>query len=173
MTKAELLELLDIDHGADFTYYENIAELLECEKEIGVDAIHGLLVEADLSIFAEIVESYFYDIMEKMPDNDIDIYNILEAVKRNFITLAESGNTVPLAEQLEEFHVYYALTDNCVVTDREKGISVKKPLRDAISDNRLAIIDNRELDFDLEEAKGFALEEYIIGVGDLYDEDYS
>lgn len=170
MTKEELLELLDIDHGFEFTYYENLAELLETEEEIGVDAIHGVLQDVDLGVFAEIVESYFYDIMEKMPDNDVDIYNILEAVKRNFIAYAEAGNTVSLAEQLDDFHRYYALTDNCLVEDREEGTSAMKPLRDAISDNRLAIMDNKELHFDLEKAKDFLPEEYIVGFGDLYDD---
>ena len=172
MTKEELLELLDIEHGSEFSYYENMAELLEAEREIGVDAIYGLLEEADLSTFAEIAESYFFDIMEKMPDNDVEIYNIFEAVKRNFIALAEASSLTLLAERIDDFHRYYSLTENCTVTNRETGQTEKKTLRDAIGENRLSIIDNTEYDFDLEEAKDFDLEEFVVGINDLYGEDY-
>ena len=65
MTKEELLKKLDIEKGSELTYYENIAELLESEEEIGADAIYEVLAEADLATFAEIAESYFYDIMER------------------------------------------------------------------------------------------------------------
>ncbi len=185
MTKEELLQILDIEHGREFTYYENLAELLECEKEIGADAIYEVLSEAELSVFAEIVESYFYDIMERMPDDDVDIYNIFEAVKRNLVALAElstgkemglvqdeNGNSlIKLAEELDDFHRYYALTENCIVTDREKGISENKSLRDVISDHRLALLDNRELEFDLDGAKDYEIDEFIIGINDLVDED--
>ena len=236
MTKDELLELLDIEHGSEFTYYENIAELLEADREIGPEPIAEILMEADLATFAEIAESYFYDIMERMPGNDVDIYNIFEAVKRNLVSIAEaahrakgngtapnsddgssfdpadgsvadyadgsgfdsgdgigtdygngsgdgygvaSGNidereaedlVVKLAEQLDDFHRYYSLTENCEVTDRASGTTEIRTLRDAISENRLAIMDNLELDFDLEGAKDFAVEEYIVGLGDLYNE---
>lgn len=170
MTKEELLELLDIEHGSELTYYENIAELLEGEREIGPEAIAEVLMEADLSTFAEIAESYFYDIMERMPD-DVDVYNILESVKRNIVSLAEAEQIPQLAEHLDEFHRYYALTDNCEVVDRERGTAELKPLRDVISDNRLAIMDNRELEFDLEGAKDFVVEEYIVGIGDLMGDD--
>ena len=171
MTKTELLELLDLEHGSEFTYYENIAELLEAESDIGVDAIYEVLMEADLTTFAEIAESYFYDIMERMPDNDVDIYNILEAVKRNLVALSEKGAVLKLAEELDSFHKYYSLMDNCIVTDREAGRMEKKSLRDAISDNRLAIMDNKQLDFDLEGAKDYVVEEYIVGFNDLYEEE--
>ncbi len=189
LTKDELLELLDIEHGSEFTYYENIAELLESEKEIGPDAIFEVLQDADMDTFAEIVESYFYDIMEKMPDNDVDIYNIFESVKRNFVALAvaskesKSGEyydenlqnpLIKLCEELDGFHKYYALSDNCVVTDRSTGVSRVISLRDAISDNRLAIMDNKEYDFDLDGAKDYIIEEFIMGLSDLYDgEDYN
>ena len=187
MNKEALLNLLDIENGSEFTYYENIAELLEAEQEIGADAIFQVLEEADLSIFAEIVESYFYDIMEKMPDNDVDLYNIFEAVKRNFIALSEAadrnkdssvgedfsdGNVLlRLSEELDEFHKYYSLTENCLVIDRESGIREEKSLRDAISDNRLALMDNRQLDFNLEEAKNFTVDEYMVGIKDLFDDE--
>ncbi len=245
MTKEELLELLDIEHGSEFTYYENIAELLEADREIGPEPIAEILMEADLATFAEIAESYFYDIMERMPGNDVDIYNIFEAVKRNLVSIAEaahrakgngtapnsddgsgfdsddgsgfdpadgsvadyadgsgfnsddvgeddygngsgdgygvaSGNidereaedlVVKLAEQLDDFHRYYSLTENCEVMDRASGTTEIRTLRDAISENRLAIMDNLELDFDLEGAKDFAVEEYIVGLGDLYNEE--
>ena len=184
MTKEELLELLDIEHGSEFTYYENIAELLEAEVEIGADPILQVLKEVDFKVFAEILESYFFDIMDKMPQDDVDIYNILESTKRTMIALAEASGKEDdsledetgesaiyrLAEFIDSFHNYYSLQPNCQVKDRDTGKTEIKPLRDALSDNRLAILYNKEYDFNFDDAKDFNLDEFIVGIGDLYDE---
>ena len=181
MKREELLELLDIENGSEFTYYENLAELIEAEREIGVEAILSVISEVDLNTFAEIVETYFYDTMERTPNDDVDIYNIFEAVKRNLISLSSSAarsedederqdSLVKLAEELDRFQRYYSLDKNCTVTNRHTGERVSQSLRDAIGELRLSAIDNFELDFDLEDAKDYPIEEYIIEVGDLIEE---
>ena len=184
MTREEFYEILDIDSGSDFSYFENMAALLECEKEIGREAIMELLREVDLNTFAEITESYFFDIMDKLPEKDVDIYNIFEGTKRTLVALSdmarnesgdlskseEASTLVRLAEILDDFHNYFAIDQNCKVVNRTTGDTTVKALRDAIYDNLLSQLDNHELEFDLENAKGFSLDEYIIGIGDLYDE---
>ena len=179
ITKEDLLELLDLEHGQEFTYYENLAELLETEAEIEEDAIMLLFKEMDMNTFSELLETYFFDIMEYLPDNDIDLYNIFESVKRNLIALShaasreeeEESHLLNLSEELERFHRYYSHNETCVVTNRETKTTQNKTLRDAISDNRLANMDNKKLDFDTEEAKNYEMEEYVMSFYDLSEED--
>ena len=47
MDKEKLYEMLDIDTPADFQYFEDLAELLECEEEIEEQALAELLEEVE------------------------------------------------------------------------------------------------------------------------------
>lgn len=185
MTREDLFEILDIESGEEFSYFENMAALLEAEEEIGQDLILELLKEVDLNTFAEITESYFYDVMEKLPEKDVDLYNIFEGTKRTLVALSdmarkeqEEGSSyddatslIRLAGMIEDFHNYYSIDQSCTISNRTTGERALKTLRDAVYDNLLAQLQSHELDFELEKAKNFSLDEYIIGIGDLYDED--
>ena len=90
MTKEELMDLIDIEDGEGFTFFENLAAIIEADEMIPASAIFQVLSDVDMNTFAELVESYFYDMMENMPE-DVDVYNMMEAEKRNLISLAESA----------------------------------------------------------------------------------
>jgi len=177
MTKNELLKILDIDDGFEFGYFENLADLLEYDGEITADALYPLLMEIDASVFSEISESYFDDLIDHLPDTDVDIYNILEAEKRVFTDLAgrkgddeEDGRESSLrklADEIERFREWYSLSPNCVCTDPDTGESETLPLRDAAARYRLAKLDGKDLGIDFDEALGFEVEDYIVSFGEL------
>ena len=66
MDRDELFELLDIESGADFQYFENFADLVECEEDIESDIIYDMLEDVDMKTFNEICESFFYDTLENV-----------------------------------------------------------------------------------------------------------
>ena len=91
MDRDELFELLDIDSGADFQYFGNFADLVECEEDIESDVVYDMLEDVDLKTFAEICESFFYETLESVPGDQIDLYNLIENIKRALIGLAEAA----------------------------------------------------------------------------------
>ena len=117
MTKEELMALIDIESGEEFTYFENLASILEADERIDAESLFQVLSEVDMHVFAELIESYFYDIMEHMPEN-VDVYNILEAEKRNLIAMSasaereEEASLNKLADELERFQEHFSLKKN-------------------------------------------------------------
>ena len=173
MTKKELLDILGLEDGSEFSFFENMADLLEYDEEIPAEALAPVLAEADMEVFTELVETYFQDLSEHMPDQDVDIYNILEAEKRTLTDLArgvasgEENGLHRLADELERFHGWYSLTDNCVCTDDETGVGEAMPVRDAVGHYRLSKMDGRSLSFDFDEALRYEVDDYIVTFGEL------
>lgn len=172
MTKEELYELVDIDSGDEFTYFENLSALLEADEKIESDVIYALFSEVDLHTLAELFESYFYDIMESMPE-DLDVYNLLEAEKRNLVAMAEAsgreeeGALRKLSEEIERFHDFFSSELNCEITRQNDGKISMTSLRDAIYEHRAGKLHNELLHFDISKAADYVIEEYIMSIGDL------
>mgnify|MGYP003311859462 CR=1 FL=1 len=47
MDKNELFALLDVDDGTDFQYFENFADLAECDEDIESDVLYDMLEDVD------------------------------------------------------------------------------------------------------------------------------
>lgn len=172
MTKEELMELIDIEDGAGFSFFENLAAIIEADEMIPASAIFQVLSDVDMNTFAELVESYFYDMMENMPE-DVDVYNMMEAEKRNLISLAESagreddGALSKLSDELERFHEFFSIIENCEIINNDSGESIKSSLRDAIYDHRISRIGKENKDYDISPASLYEISEYIVNLSDL------
>ena len=172
MNKEELMRILDIENGSEFTYFENLASILESDEEITADALFHVLSEADMHTFAELVESYFYDIMEHMPE-DVDVYNMLEAEKRNLIAMSESaerdeeGAFNKLADEMARFQEHFSRKYDCEIIDNDKGTTANVSLRDAIYDYRIAKMGRENRDYNISNAADYEISEYIVNIGEL------
>ena len=67
MELEQLYDFLDIEHGGQFEYFENFADLVETPAEIEDDVLYELIKEVELKTFAELAESYFYETLESVP----------------------------------------------------------------------------------------------------------
>lgn len=177
MELKDLFEMVDIENGAEFEYFENFADLVETEEEIESDLIYGLLQEVDLKVFEELTESYFYDTMENIPQEQIDLYNLMETIKRNFIGMAQAARDeddsalVKLADELGRFINWYSIENNCKIIDSVDGNAIFLPVRDAIVEARLEKLGGHEMEYDFDSALDYPIEEYIMTYGDLVSED--
>lgn len=172
MTAEELRELLDIETGADFTYFENFAALMESDGDIDADAVRSVLSDVDMKVFSELCESYFYDIGENIPENSIDVYNMLEAVKNNFVSLAasySSDDSVPeqLASDIVKFRRWFMKPELAGALDNENGREQKMSVRDALYEYRASKVDGRDLDFEFFLGDDFPIDEYVMNVGEI------
>lgn len=174
MNLEQLYQILDLEQGEDFQYFENFADLVESDENIESELLYQLLEKVDLKTFAELAESYFYDLSEQVPGEEIDLYNLLETIKRNLVGMAdaarqeEEGALVHLTDELVRFHQWFALDQNCECRDGQQVWY--QPVRDAITDARMEKIGGRELTFDFAKALEYPMEEYVMRYGDLTDE---
>lgn len=172
MTKEELFELVDIETGEDFTYFENFANLMEADEYITEEDIGMLIKELDCVTFSELAESYFYDVMEHLPDNAIDIYSTMEAVKRNIVSISTAiakgeEQSHKLCRELYNFRNWYIDPQSCFATDLTSGNEDVMSIRDAIYENKLARITKTDWNFDFSECNQLEISEYIINIGEL------
>ncbi len=176
MTIDELFELLDITSGAEFEYFENFADLVESDEDIDADLIVELLKEADMKVFAELVESYFYDTMENVPQDQIDIYNLMENIKRNFVGMAQAAQNedenaiLQLSDELDRFRHWYSIDLNCSCKDESTNEVFDQTVRDAICDSRMEKIGGHELVYDFSKAAEYEIDEVIMTYGDMVSE---
>ena len=115
MNRQELYALLDIENGNDFQYFENVAELLECEEEIETDLLYGLLSEISLENTYDLLEEYFSEIEKAVPDGETDFYMLLTNIRSVLGTMIKSigreedeversNLRTRLAEEIAKFH---------------------------------------------------------------------
>lgn len=175
MDREELYAILDMETGEDFQYFENFADFVENEGAIDDDAVYDLIREIDMKTFAELCESYFYEALENVPGDQIDVYNLMESIKRVLIGLSEAvrkeeeNADLKLADQFNKFRIWYSIDSEVEC----KNVASQKihyvPVRDALALSRLEKIDGEEYRYDFTDALDYDLEEYMMTYADMAD----
>ena len=178
MDKQELYELLDMKDGEDFQYFENMSELLESEAEIGTDEIFELLQEVDMNTFTELMDGYFDEVDRSVPDSEVDLFTLLQTIRRSLTGMAETAGRqedreerneilVQLADEIEKFREWYNTSSEaeCVneMTDENRTL----PVRDALLLVREEPFTGDTYRFDFQNVLDYDLDEYIMSYGDL------
>ena len=78
----ELLEYLDLEDAAEFEYFEAIADLIESEEYIEQEAMYQLFDGADNTMIEELLQDYFEDILDGLPENSGEIFSLLHQIKQ-------------------------------------------------------------------------------------------
>lgn len=177
MDREELFALLDIENGAEFEYFENFADFVESDAGIDSDAVYELITDVDMKTVAELCESYFYETLENVPGDQIDLYNLLENIKRVLVGLSEAVRKgeehaeLKLADEFNRFRLWYSVDSEVECTNTLSHETEFMPVRDAITSARLEKIDGTELAYDFTDALHYELEEYIMTYADLAAEE--
>lgn len=173
MTLEELYNILDLETGEDFQYFENLSDLIESNEDIESDLIYKLLNDVDIKTFAELTESYFYDVTESVPGDQIDVYNLIDNVKRVFVGLCEASKNeedkalLSLADEIDKFRKWYHDTEKVEVRNLSKGDTRYMSVCDALTNSRLEKLESEEYSYDFNDALDYEIEEYIMTFADL------
>ena len=171
LNKKSLYELLDIDGPADFQYFENLAELLECEEEIEEGVLAQLLEGVDKKILAELIHNYFEEMTDFLPGDAAEVYGTLERIKFSLMGLAanceEEDLLVQLTEEIERFRIWYSVESRVYCTSILTAEEEVLPIRDAVTLARSENLTKEKYEYDYSECLEYRLEEYIMNLGDL------
>ncbi len=176
MDKEELFALLDIESGAEFEYFENFADFAEHEGLIDADAVYELMQDVDMKTFAELCESYFYETLENVPGDQIDLYNLLEHMKRVLVGLSEAvrkgeeNALLNLADEFNRFRVWYSSESEVECKAMGTGDMLFLPVRDALVNARLEKLNGEEYAYDFSKALCYELDEYMMTFAELAEE---
>ena len=178
MNYEDLLSFLDMEDPSEFVYFEQFAELIESGDDISLEAIKQLVSGADEGVLAELTEGYFDDLLRFVPDEESELYTMLQAIGTTLTTLAqneESDSEDPdshsFAEELYKFRNWY-IVDSCVIRiDREEEAQTEIPLMEALTSYRVRNFVEDEYDYDFSSSLDYPLDEYIVSLSSLSEDD--
>ncbi len=177
----ELLDYLEIMGPEEFQYFENIADIIECEDEINEEALEKLLAGVNYGELAELINSYFSELTDKVPQKSVDIYTLIDTIGRTLSGLAgsianedgDSANVSLLAEEINRFRKWYMLETKVICRNIVTGETAEVPVSEAISLYRLEALDGEEYDYDFESCLEYPIEEYVMSFASLVSAAYN
>ena len=171
MNLEKLLEMLEIDEPEEFEYYENFADLVECDEEIPEDVLFKLFSQTDQNAVADIINNYFEEMLEAVPDDSTDFYTLIENIRLSLTGLIKSGDDenamVHFSEELDKFKKWYSFESAVECKNLKDDEEKVLPLRDALTLARLEKLEGDEYSYDFSDCMDYEIEDYIMDFADL------
>ncbi len=176
MKLEKLLEFLELEDPSEFEYFENLADLMETDMEIEPETMYQLLEAVDMEVMGQMIENYFSEILNALPEDAMEMYTLLDSVRLAFVGMAkhleEERDLVLFADELTRFRNWYSLYSTVWVREIVKEIPREKevPLRDALTLVRMEQLGGEKYDYIFEEALDFEMDQYTVAFADLVQE---
>ena len=173
MDKVRFYNVLDIDSADEFKYYENLAALLEEDEFIEANLIKDLLKDVDMEMLAEQVGSYFDAFLDHLPENETDLYIMVESIGRAFEGLIfedmNDADISDLAEEIVKFRRWYVHDLNAF----NKLSGEESNVRDARYDIAAAKLLGEDADYDFRLALDYDLDGFNVRVADMIGAEFA
>ncbi len=174
MDYEKLLKMLDINEGSEFQYFENFADLVETSEEVQDEALYKLFGEVNKDEVAEIIENYFDEMTDALPDESTEIYTLIETIKLALVGLLhgiEHDETalVHFCDELNDFKNWYTNDSNVECKNIENGKKEMLSLRDALSLCRIERLEGEKYRYDFDDCMDYQISEYIMSYADMAD----
>ena len=167
MDKVRFYKVLDIDSAEEFQYYENLASLLEEDEFIEENLIKDLLRSVDMEMLAEQMGSYFDAFLDHLPDNETDLYIMVESIGRAFEGLIfddmSDADISELAGEIVKFRKWYVHDLNAF----NKLNGEESNVRDARYDIAASKLLGENADYDFRLALDYDLDGFNVRVADM------
>lgn len=167
----ELLEYLDIEEAVQFEYFEAMADLIELEEYIEYEALYSLFEGADNTMVEELLNDYFEDVLEGLPENSGEIYSLLHQIKMSLIGMAsnmeDENDLRRFTDEFFKFRNWYSQESEVRLISEDTGDEFYYNVRDAITASRLEKLGGEKYSYDFEEALDYPLDSYTISFADL------
>jgi hypothetical protein len=172
----ELMRRLEMDGAAEFVYFEQFAELMECPDDISADAVQALVAAAEPDTLGELTESYFEDVLQFVPDDATDLFTLLQTIETTLASLGQAAGDEEssrlCAEELCKFRNWYLFEGRVRREDLAEGGESELSVMEALADCRLQNLDGGDYVYDFSEALDYPIDEYIISLTSLLEDDY-
>lgn len=171
MNFEELLEYLDLEEASQLEYFEAMADMIESEEYIEQEALYQLFEGADNTMVAELLDDYFEDILEGLPDASGEIYSLLHQIKVMLTGLSSNmEDESELRRFTDEFHRFrnwYSHESEVALTPEDGGRPIYHNVRDAITASRMEKLGGEKYRYDFENAVQYELDSYTMSFADL------
>ena len=175
----ELLEYLDLESAAEFEYFEAMADLIESEEEIEQEAVFALFEGADETMIPELLDDWFEDVLEGLPEDSGEIFSLMHQIKMTLIGLAQNredeSDLRRLVDEFCRFRRWYIEEADVELTPENGGAPVHQTLRDAITTSRIQRLGGDAYRYSFEDALDYELDSYTMSFAELAaaEDDYN
>ncbi|MDO5441226.1 MAG: hypothetical protein Q4F55_01530 [Bacillota bacterium] len=144
-------------------YFEEFAELIESEEKISYEDIYAAVKDSIPEDLGEIVENYFEESLNGVPDEEQQIYMLIENIKSGLLFLCENleddATLSQFTEEVERFRNWYTDEDLVVVDGKHCCIA------EAIATARANKITGETSVFDFTGALDYELNDFNFSIG--------
>lgn len=173
MDKVRFYRILDIDSADEFQYFENLSALLEEDEFIEENLIKDLIRNIDREKLAEHMSSYFDGFLDHLPDNETDLYVMVESMGRVFDGLImedmNEADIDALASEILKFRKWYVHELNAF----NKTTGEESSVRDARFDLAAAKLLGEKADYDFRMALDYDIDGFDVRVADMLGAAYT
>ena len=167
MDKVRFYRILDINSADEFQYYENLSALLEEDEYIEKNLIKDLIRSVDREKLAEHMSSYFDGFLDHLPDNETDLYVMVESMGRVFDGLImedmSDADIDALASEISKFRKWYVHDTNAF----NKLTGEESSVRDARFDLAAAKLLGEEASYDFRLALDYDIDGFDVRIADM------
>ena len=90
MVLEDLMNEIDVESAEDFKYFEQFSALMENEfDELEYDDFAELMLMPDGESLSEMTTSFFEDLVRGVPDDNTELYSVIQTIKDTLVSLAE------------------------------------------------------------------------------------
>ena len=162
----ELFEIVDIESAEDFKYFDNFAALMESDDYIPAEVMYELFAEVDTDVLSELTDNYFEDIMEGVPEEEAELFTLLDNIKRVLKGYAENTDDersiVLFTDEVSRFRDWYNFDTDVECQSRKDGSTRTVPVREALVLYRIEKLRADEYMYDFSECLDYPLDEYVV-----------
>lgn len=162
----ELFEIVDIESAEDFKYFDNFAALMESDDYIPAEVMYELFAEVDTDVLSELTDNYFEDIMEGVPEEEAELFTLLDNIKRELKGYAENTDDersiVLFTDEVSRFRNWYNFDTDVECQSRKDGSTRTVPVREALVLYRIEKLRADEYMYDFSECLDYPLDEYVV-----------
>ncbi|MFV0516934.1 MAG: hypothetical protein ACK5MV_06025 [Aminipila sp.] len=181
MNYDELLEKLDIENPNEFQYFEHFADLMECDEYISYDALFELISQVDKAVLSELIENYFEEISESLPDDGTEAYTLLKTVSMSLRGMLKpmqeddgedyDRELVAFTSELERFRNWYVIDSNIQCASKKDGKIKEVSFFDALILSRLEKLNEEEYSYGFDEGLDYSIDEYVVSFSDVIEDE--
>ncbi len=173
MNYDELLIYLDIDSPEELTYFEMMADLIESEEAIEQEAIYRLVRGADKAEVSGLLDEYFEEITNALPDDSDEMFSLLDRIRlllTGLIDNAEDDSDFRrFTHEFNRFRTWYSYDSQVEVLPDDEGCEPADCLcvRDAITTARVDRINDDSHRYNYEDALNYEIDSYTMSFVEL------
>ncbi|MDO4870231.1 MAG: hypothetical protein Q4A65_08120 [Bacillota bacterium] len=179
MNYEELMDYLDLANGADFQYFEAMADLIESDEYVEQEAMFRLFDEADNTMTAELINNYFEDVTGGLPEDSGEILSLMEQIRMCLegiiMNSEEESELRKFTDEFHRFRNWYSEESEVELLPEDGGAPLYQCLRDAITTARMERLGGDKYRYNFENALDYELDSYIMSFADLMasEDDYN